>query len=183
MAPEPIIFALANPVPEIMPDLAQAQVHQLSQPGRSGLPKPDKQCSSISGIFRGALDTRSREINESMKLAATDALASAVPEEKLSGTTFCRGRSSRESQKKVALAVGRASIDSGCSRLSGEVNLEQLIERGFKKSESLVSEITYLRDGKDRLHRAHYCMNAVLHAKAFTDGDPKSSKASVFGFQ
>ncbi|MGC9321265.1 MAG: NAD(P)-dependent malic enzyme [Kosmotogaceae bacterium] len=133
MAPEPIIFALANPVPEIMPDLAHSAGASIVATGRSDFPNQINNVLAFPGIFRGALDTRSREINEAMKLAATDALASAVPEEKLSKDYILPRPFEPGIARKVALAVARASVDSRCSRLSGEINLEELIERGFKK--------------------------------------------------
>jgi malate dehydrogenase (oxaloacetate-decarboxylating) len=133
MAPEPIIFALANPVPEIMPDLARSAGASIVATGRSDFPNQINNVLAFPGIFRGALDTRSREINEAMKLAATDALASAVPEEKLSRDYILPRPFEPGVARKVALAVARASVDSRCSRLSGEINLEELIEIGFKR--------------------------------------------------
>ncbi|MDD3460380.1 MAG: NAD-dependent malic enzyme, partial [Mesotoga sp.] len=133
MAPEPIIFALANPVPEIMPDLARSAGASIVATGRSDFPNQINNVLAFPGIFRGALDTRSREINEAMKLAATDALASAVPEEKLSRDYILPRPFEPGIARKVALAVARASVDSRCSRLSGEINLEELIEIGFKR--------------------------------------------------
>lgn len=133
MAPDPIVFALANPVPEIMPDLAKGAGAAIVATGRSDFPNQINNVLAFPGIFRGALDTRSREINEAMKLAATKALSSAVPEEKLSSDYILPKPFEPGIARRVALAVAKASIESGCSRLSGNIDLDELIDRGLKR--------------------------------------------------
>ncbi|RLL90447.1 hypothetical protein BG32_00380, partial [Mesotoga sp. HF07.pep.5.2.highcov] len=115
MAPDPIVFALANPVPEIMPDLAKGAGAAIVATGRSDFPNQINNVLAFPGIFRGALDTRSSEINEAMKLAATKALSSAVPEEKLSSDYILPKPFEPGIARRVALAVAKASIESGCS--------------------------------------------------------------------
>src|SRR6185369_1357717 len=77
MAPKPIVFALANPVPEIMPEEAAPYVGVMAT-GRSDYPNQINNVLCFPGIFRGALDCHARDINEEMKLAAAEAIASVV---------------------------------------------------------------------------------------------------------
>ena len=80
MAPSPIIFAMANPVPEIFPDVALAAGAAIVGTGRSDFPNQINNVLGFPGIFRGALDVRARDINEEMKLAASTALAELATE-------------------------------------------------------------------------------------------------------
>jgi malate dehydrogenase (oxaloacetate-decarboxylating) len=98
MANDPIIFALANPTPEIMPDEALAAGASIVATGRSDLPNQVNNSLAFPGIFRGALDTRVRNITDDMKIAAAQAIAGLVPDKALradwiipKGTDFCRG--------------------------------------------------------------------------------------------
>ncbi|MEM2144066.1 MAG: malic enzyme-like NAD(P)-binding protein, partial [Candidatus Jordarchaeaceae archaeon] len=84
MADDAIVFAMANPVPEIMPHEALEAGAKVVATGRSDFPNQVNNVLGFPGIFRGALDTRSSEINEQMKLAAAHAIASIIPEEELS---------------------------------------------------------------------------------------------------
>lgn len=79
-----ILFAMANPVPEIMPDVAKAAGARVVGTGRSDFPNQVNNVVAFPGIFRGALEGRARQITEEMKLAAAEAIASLVPEEELS---------------------------------------------------------------------------------------------------
>ena len=83
MNPDAIVFAMANPVPEIMPDLAKAAGAKVVGTGRSDFPNQINNVVAFPGIFRGALEGRARQITEKMKLAAGLALASLVPDEEL----------------------------------------------------------------------------------------------------
>ena len=83
MNAEPIIFAMANPVPEIMPDEAKAAGARIVGTGRSDFPNQINNVVAFPGIFRGALEARAPQITEEMKLAAAEAIAAAVPAEKL----------------------------------------------------------------------------------------------------
>jgi malate dehydrogenase (oxaloacetate-decarboxylating)(NADP+) len=80
MAPNPVIFAMANPTPEIMPDLALAAGAAVVGTGRSDFPNQINNVLGFPGIFRGALDVRATDINEEMKFAASRALAEIVTE-------------------------------------------------------------------------------------------------------
>ena len=88
MAPNPILFPMANPVPEIMPDLAKEAGAKVVGTGRSDFPNQVNNVIAFPGIFRGALEGRASQITEEMKLAAANAIASLVPEEELSETSI-----------------------------------------------------------------------------------------------
>lgn len=78
-----ILFAMANPVPEIMPDMAKAAGARIVGTGRSDFPNQVNNVIAFPGIFKGALEGRARQITEEMKLAAAEAIAGLVPEEEL----------------------------------------------------------------------------------------------------
>jgi len=80
MRPHPIILAMANPVPEIMPDAARDAGAAVVGTGRSDFPNQINNVLAFPGVFRGALDAQARVVNEAMKIAAAEALASAVIE-------------------------------------------------------------------------------------------------------
>ena len=84
MNKDAIMFAMANPVPEIMPDLAREAGVRVIGTGRSDFPNQVNNVLVFPGIFRGALEARARQITEEMKLAAAQALAGLVPESELS---------------------------------------------------------------------------------------------------
>jgi len=84
MASDAIIFAMANPTPEIMPDIAKAAGARIICTGRSDFPKQVNNCLGFPAIFKGALKVRASQINEKMKLAAAYALASLISENELS---------------------------------------------------------------------------------------------------
>lgn len=81
-----ILFAMANPVPEIMPDLAREAGAKVVGTGRSDFPNQVNNVVAFPGIFKGALEGRARQITEEMKLAAAEAIAGLVSEEELSDT-------------------------------------------------------------------------------------------------
>jgi malate dehydrogenase (oxaloacetate-decarboxylating) len=103
MAPEPIVFAMANPVPEIWPEEAFEAGAVAAEDGRN-----INNALGFPGIFRGTLDARAREINEPMKVAAASALASAAPEGELVPDFMDRGV-----HRAVADAVAEAARRSG----------------------------------------------------------------------
>ena len=83
MNPDPVVFAMANPVPEIMPDAAKAAGARVVGTGRSDFPNQINNVVAFPGIFKGALEGRAVQITEEMKLAAAHAIAGLVPEEEL----------------------------------------------------------------------------------------------------
>ena len=110
-----IVFAMANPVPEIMPDLALAAGARVVATGRSDFPNQVNNVLGFPGIFRGALDVRASDINEAMKVAASRAIAGLVE----SPTESCVIPSplDRRVVPAVSAAVARAAIETGVARV------------------------------------------------------------------
>ena len=108
MAEKPIIFALANPRPEIMPDAAKAAGAAIVGTGRSDFPNQINNLLAFPGIFRGALDVRAKEITEEMKAAAAYAIASYIPENDLSPDRIIPDPLDKGVAKAVAKAVTEA---------------------------------------------------------------------------
>jgi malate dehydrogenase (oxaloacetate-decarboxylating) len=115
MADDAIVFALANPTPEIMPDKAKRAGARIIGTGRSDCQNQINNSLGFPGIFRGALDTRSRDINEEMKLATANALASLVPEP--DENMIVPSIFNLEVAPEAARAVAKAAIESGVARL------------------------------------------------------------------
>ena len=117
MAKDPIVLAMANPVPEIMPDLAKAAGAAVVGTGRSDFPNQINNVLAFPGIFRGALDVRASDINEEMKIAAAKALASLVSDEELSADYIIPKPFDPRVGKTVAAAVAQVARDSGVARI------------------------------------------------------------------
>ena len=117
MAPNPVVFAMANPTPEIFPDEALAAGAAVVATGRSDFPNQVNNCLGFPGIFRGALDVRARCINEEMKLAASEALASLVSESELSREYIIPSALDPRVVPTVAAAVAAAARRTGVSRI------------------------------------------------------------------
>jgi malate dehydrogenase (oxaloacetate-decarboxylating) len=115
MAPDPVVFALANPDPEIAPELAGPLVRVLGT-GRSDYPNQINNVLAFPGIFRGALDARATEITEGMKLAAARAIAGTISDEHLSETRIIPSVFERVVATAVADAVHKAAIADGVAR-------------------------------------------------------------------
>lgn len=115
MAQDPIVFAMANPVPEIDPELAEPYVRVMAT-GRSDKPNQINNVLCFPGIFRGALDCRASEINEAMKLAAAQAIASVVTDEELSETYIIPSVFNQKVVEKVREAVIEAAYNTGVAR-------------------------------------------------------------------
>ncbi len=117
MADEPIIFAMANPTPEIMPDIAKKAGARIVGTGRSDFPNQINNVLAFPGIFRGALDCRASEINEEMKAAASYAIASLVSDDELNDEYILPKAFDRRVGKAVAEAVMEAARKSGVAKL------------------------------------------------------------------
>jgi malate dehydrogenase (oxaloacetate-decarboxylating) len=117
MAAKPIVFAMANPVPEIMPDLAKAAGAYVVGTGRSDFPNQINNVLAFPGIFRGALDCRATTINEEMKLAASYAIAGLVSEEELSDEYILPFAFDKRIGTTVAAAVAEAARQTGVARI------------------------------------------------------------------
>lgn len=116
MNPNPILFPMANPVPEIMPDLALAAGAAVVGTGRSDFPNQINNVLAFPGIFRGALDVRAKDINDEMKLAAAKAIASFVREDQLKPDYIIPSALDRDVAKAVAAAVADAARRSGAAQ-------------------------------------------------------------------
>ena len=117
MAKDPIIFAMANPTPEIMPDEALAAGAALMGTGRSDFPNQLNNVLAFPGIFRGALDVRASDINDAMKIAAAKAIADFVTPEKLSAEYIIPSPLEEGVSAAVAKAVAQAAKDTGVARV------------------------------------------------------------------
>ncbi len=118
MAEDPIIFAMANPVPEIMPELALGKARIMAT-GRSDYPNQINNVLCFPGIFRGALDVRAHQISEEMKLAAARAIAGVIPEETLSEDYVVPSVFDERVAPAVAETVAQAAKESGVARRAG----------------------------------------------------------------
>jgi malate dehydrogenase (oxaloacetate-decarboxylating) len=111
-----IIFAMANPTPEIMPDEAKAAGAKVVGTGRSDYPNQVNNVLAFPGIFRGALDVRAKEINEEMKLAAAYAIADYIKDEDINENNVIPSALDKNVATKVAEAIAKAARESGVAR-------------------------------------------------------------------
>lgn len=112
-----IAFAMANPIPEILPEVALAGKVKVMGTGRSDFPNQINNVLAFPGIFRGALDVRAKEINEEMKIAAAHAIAELVTEEELNEEYIIPKAFDKRVAKAVARAVSEAAIKTGVNRI------------------------------------------------------------------
>ena len=117
MAKDPIIFACANPVPEIFPDEAKAGGAAVVSTGRSDFPNQVNNVLAFPGIFRGALDVRASDINDAMKVAAARAIAGLVSDEELNAEYILPAAFDPRVKDAVAAAVAQAARESGVARV------------------------------------------------------------------
>ena len=117
MAKDPIIFACANPTPEIFPDDAKAAGARVVSTGRSDYPNQINNVLAFPGIFRGAFDVRASDINEEMKVAAAKALSGLISDEELSEDYIIPKAFDPRVGPAVAAAVAKAARDSGVARI------------------------------------------------------------------
>lgn len=117
MAEKPILFPMANPVPEIMPDLAKKAGAAVVGTGRSDFPNQINNVLAFPGIFRGALDVRAKDINDEMKVAAAYAIAGLVDEKDLAEDYIIPNPFDKRVAKVVSEAVAKAARDTGVNRI------------------------------------------------------------------
>ncbi len=117
MARDAIIFACANPTPEIFPDVAKANGAAVAATGRSDLPNQLNNVLAFPGVFRGALDVRASDINDAMKEAAAYALAELVSDEELNAEYIIPAPFDPRVKDALAAAVAQAARDSGVARI------------------------------------------------------------------
>ena len=144
MAPDPIVFALANPNPEITYDNAKKWGVKIIGTGRSDYPNQINNVLAFPGIFRGALDVRATDINEDMKLAAVEAIASLVSDEDLNEDFVVPKALDERVAGVVAKAVGSAAIESGVSDLFQQPEIAPDVieaERAIEQVEEVVKAV------------------------------------------
>ena len=117
MAKDAIIFACANPTPEIFPEEAKEGGARVVATGRSDYPNQINNVLAFPGIFRGALDARASDINDEMKIAAAHALANIITEEELNAEYIIPAAFDPRVKDAVADAVKKAAYDSGVARI------------------------------------------------------------------
>jgi len=123
MNPDPIIFAMANPTPEIMPNEAKEAGALVIGTGRSDFPNQVNNVLAFPGIFRGALDARATHINEEMKMAAVEAIVNLVKPEELNVNYVIPGPFDPRVAPEVAAAVAKAAMESGVARIKVDPEL------------------------------------------------------------
>ncbi|AEE90696.1 MAG: NAD-dependent malic enzyme [Tepidanaerobacter acetatoxydans] len=131
MAKDAIIFALANPVPEIYPDEAKQAGAKVVGTGRSDYPNQINNVLAFPGIFRGALEVRASDINEEMKLAASYAIASLITPEELSPEYCIPGAFDKRVAAHVACEVAKAAMKSKVAKI--KIDAEELKESMMKQ--------------------------------------------------
>ena len=117
MAPNPILFPMANPVPEIMPDLAREAGAAVIGTGRSDFPNQINNVLAFPGIFRGALDVRASDINDEMKVAAAYAIANLIDDKDLTPDYIIPNPFDKRVAPAVAKAVAEAAKKTGVARI------------------------------------------------------------------
>jgi len=130
---DPIIFAMANPEPEIMPEDAKAAGARIIGTGRSDFPNQVNNVLAFPGIFRGALDVRATRINERMKVAAAEAIASLITEQELNENYVIPAPFDKRVAPLVAKKVAEAAMDTGVSRI--QVDPEEVAEKTRRLTE------------------------------------------------
>ena len=127
MNKDPIIFAMANPVPEIMPEEAKQAGAKVVGTGRSDFPNQVNNVLAFPGIFRGALDVRAKAINEKMKIAAAYGIASLIEEHELSPDYVIPAPFDPRVAPKVAMEVAKAAMETGEARI--QVDPEEIRQK------------------------------------------------------
>ena len=130
MADDPIIFAMANPNPEIKPDDAKEAGAKVIGTGRSDFPNQINNVLAFPGIFRGALDVEATHINEDMKKAAVEAIADLIDEDELNPDYCIPGPFDKRVAPSVARSVAKAAMESGVARI--EVNPQDIYDKTMK---------------------------------------------------
>ncbi|HET8951965.1 MAG TPA: NAD-dependent malic enzyme [Solirubrobacteraceae bacterium] len=125
MGRDAIVFAMANPVPEVQPEEVRDDVAIMAT-GRSDYPNQINNVLAFPGVFRGALDVRARTIDEAMKLAAANAIATVIPADELHADYIIPSVFDRRVVKAVAHAVAEAAIASGVARRRGGAQAEAI---------------------------------------------------------
>ena len=135
MAPDNIVFAMANPIPETSYDAAKEAGAKVVGTGRSDSPNQVNNVLVFPGLFRGAIDVRARKINEAMKRAAVHAIAALISDEELREDYIIPGVFDPRVAPAVAAAVAKAAMDTGVARIS--VDPEEIRQRTTERTARL----------------------------------------------
>lgn len=135
MAPDNIVFAMANPIPETSYDAAKEAGAKVVGTGRSDSPNQVNNVLVFPGLFRGAIDVRARKINEAMKRAAVHAIGELIPDEELREDYIIPGVFDPRVAPAVAAAVAKAAMDTGVARIS--VDPEEIRQRTTERTARL----------------------------------------------
>lgn len=133
MAEDPIIFAMANPNPEIKPDDAKEAGAKVIGTGRSDYPNQINNVLAFPGIFRGALDVEATHINEEMKKAAVEAIADLIEEDELNPDYCIPGPFDKRVAPSVARSVAKAAMESGVARI--EMDPQSIYDKTMKATD------------------------------------------------
>lgn len=133
MNDSPVIFAMANPVPEIYPDEAKAAGAIVVGTGRSDFPNQINNVLAFPGIFRGALDVRASDITEDMKLAAAYAIAGLIPREKLTPDYIIPDPFDKRVAAEVAANVARVAMETGIAKVEMDLDTIRSRAQGLTK--------------------------------------------------
>src|SRR5690625_260527 len=133
MNEDPIVFAMANPDPEILPQDAKAAGVKIIGTGRSDYPNQVNNVLAFPGIFRGALDVRATRINEKMKIAAAEGIASLISDEERNEDYVIPGPFDPRVAPVVAASVAKAAMESGVARI--EVDPDEVATRARELSQ------------------------------------------------
>ncbi|HLS20307.1 MAG TPA: malic enzyme-like NAD(P)-binding protein [Bacillota bacterium] len=133
MNDDPIIFAMANPDPEVLPDVAKRAGAKVVGTGRSDYPNQVNNVLAFPGIFRGALDVRATRINDQMKIAAAHAIAELISDEELNEDYVIPGPFDPRVAPAVAASVARVAMETGVARVN--VSPEEIAEKTRSLSE------------------------------------------------
>ncbi|MGX0909627.1 NAD(P)-dependent malic enzyme [Staphylococcus caprae] len=133
MADDPIIFAMANPNPEIKPDDAKTAGAKVIGTGRSDYPNQINNVLAFPGIFRGALDVEATHINEDMKKAAVEAIADLIEEDELNPDYCIPGPFDKRVAPSVARSVAKAAMESGVARI--EIDPQEVYDKTMKATD------------------------------------------------
>jgi len=146
MASKPVVFAMANPVPEIMPDEARGAGAAVVATGRSDFPNQVNNSMVFPGVFRGALDVRARNINVQMKIAAAEAIAGFVDDKELDRDYIMPSALNYKVPAYVAAAVARSAMETGEARIrvSPEEVLAQTLEYVYE------DHLRYLKGNEEK---------------------------------
>ena len=143
MNPDAIVFAMANPVPEVDYETAKKAGIKVVGTGRSDSPNQINNVLVFPGIFRGALAVRARRINEDMKLAAAYAIANLIPENELSETYIIPDAFDTRVAPAVAAAVAKAAMDSGVARIEKDpAEVQQEATEQIAKLHAMMDTLT-----------------------------------------